>query len=236
FRETSVILDLLSMKLGKIRGVLKGVRKPKSRVAPLAFHPGSYIFVFVYPRSRGGLMLLHAPQLVQAFPMAGAKRSAIWQLMLRLVNLFLPEQEKCQEVVRALLESGQMMMGKVSPEVVYVWFKMKMVRLLGYGLELNRCLLCRRQGKLGFISGRLGGVLCDRCLPRDRRAVRISRAVLGVMRYLERTPAERLEVIKKIPAEILEKTNFFLNLVLQYHAEAGYIWWQDERNIFAGSN
>ncbi|GEM_PF-537370 len=232
FRETSVLLDLLTLKLGKVRGVLKGVRNSRSRVSPLCFNPGSYIFLCVYPRRNSNLMLLHAPQLIQSFQMEEVKSSGIWQRMLRMVNLFLPEQERNEEILRLLLESGKAIKQGAFPAVVYLWFKMKMVVLLGYGLELDRCLFCRKNKGSFYISTRLGGIVCPRCGLSDSSAMRISPAMLRVMRSMERISAKHITVIKMVPAQILENVNFVLNLVLHYHSDPGYIWWQDEKNIF----
>ncbi|MCM8769289.1 MAG: DNA repair protein RecO [Candidatus Omnitrophica bacterium] len=232
FRETSVLLDLLTVKMGKIRGVLKGVRTSPSRVSPLSFQAGSYIFVVVYPKRANQLPLLHAPQLIDTFFMEEPNRCLIWQLMLRILNIFLPEREKNNDIVKLILATGRVLKTTRCPWIVYLWFKIRLVGLLGYGLEINQCIRCHRVKETWLISARNGGLICLECSRQTPDTIPVSSAELRIIRYLKRISVSRLSFISGVPSPILEKINFILNLILHYHSDPGFIWWANEKNIF----
>jgi DNA repair protein RecO (recombination protein O) len=232
FRETSVILDLYTSEWGKVRGVLKGVRTHKSRVAPLAFTAGSHVNLVLYPRRASGLTLLHAPVTVDALYPESRTGIRVWHLLLDLVNRITPERERSEPVFELLLNSGACLVGGRPPEIIFVAAKMKLIRILGYGVELNRCVRCRTEEKLGLFSGRRGGVLCPECAQEEQHPTRISRSVLSVMRYLDRISFRQCAAIRSIPPTILEKINFYLNATLHYHTELKDIWWYHEKTVF----
>ncbi len=232
FRETSVLLDLFTDHSGKIRGILKGVRKEKSRVSPLAFTPGTYIQTIIYPKWREGLTLIHGPIPLRYFGGDESRRLKLWHSMLRLVNLFAAEREKSPDIFHLLRDGGRTIQEAPFPEVVFVGMKMRLVRILGYGVELHRCVLCRSKEGAFFFSGRHGGILCARCRGRDRHSTGIPLKILDVMRYLERLPVGRMPVIRKVPAVSLEKINFYLTMTLHYHTDMRWTWWTNEKNIF----
>jgi len=232
YRETSVLLDLFTLENGKIRGILKGVRSKKSKISPLSFTVGSYIEGFIYPRLSPGLTLLSSPVLINYFNISTKSSLKVWHLILSLVNKFMPDNEKSKEIFSLLTHTGIFVEKTLSPEVIFVGFKIKFIKILGYGVELNTCVSCRRKTNIYQFSGKAGGILCAECKIKDIHTAMISKKVLSVMKYFNRVPVEKLNNIKKVPAEILEKINFYLNLTLQYHTEIKTIWWGNEKNIF----
>ncbi|HNS31894.1 MAG TPA: DNA repair protein RecO [bacterium] len=235
FRETSVILTLYTEQLGKVKCILKGVRTEKGRVPPLAFTPGSCIFAFYYLR-RSELGLLSSPSLVDSYQMAGVESLAVWQIILNLVNLFTPEREREDKIFNLLRDTGSMLSSTSTPAILFVSFKIKLIKILGYGIELKRCIICGSVKNLYLFSGKLGGVVCKDCSSKDTASVRISYRVLAVARQLERIDFRRVGVIKQIPGDILAKINFYSNITLNYHAGLNKIWWQDEKNILFKNN
>lgn len=232
FRETSVLLDIFTRETGKIRGILKGVRTEKSKIAPLAYAAGSYISSAVYPKKSGGLVLLSSPVVLNPFIFSRRDDLRAWHLILRLTNLFNPEKEKIETLFNLLLAIAPQLEISPSPRITYTGFKFKFVRILGYGVELKKCLGCQKKESLCFFSGKNGGVLCRACGIKEGSSLRISPEILNIMRYLDRIPVEKLQSLKKIPVSMLKKINFYLNITLHYHTEMQYIWWTNEKNIF----
>lgn len=230
FRETSVILSLYTKEYGKVKCVLKGVRTEKSRVPPLVFMPGSCIFAFFYMR-RSELGLLSTPSLIDSYQMDLKRNFVAWSVILNLVNLFTPEKEKEEELYLMLQETGKMLSELDIPEIIFVCFKIKLIKILGYGIELNRCIICRNETNITYFSGKLGGVICNNCRVKDIISIRMPLRILNVMRQLEKINFYRLRAIKKIPKEILLKMNFYSNVILNYHVGLNHIWWEDEKNI-----
>ncbi|HDD65013.1 MAG TPA: DNA repair protein RecO [Firmicutes bacterium] len=232
FRETSVLIDMLSPELGKLRGVLKGVRVERSKISPLTFTPGVHIQVKVYPKVSSDIALVSSPSLLNFFEIHKRPHNTVWYIILNLVNKFIPEREKAQEVFNLLLKTGRILKMVDSPEVVLVGFKIKFVKILGYGIEIGKCVSCGRDGKYYFFSGKLGGLLCENCKGKDVNSVSINQNIISIMRFLDKIPFEKITNIKKIPLKILEKINYFVNITLHYHTHERKIWWENEKDIF----
>ncbi len=231
FRETSVILSVYTEHLGKIKGLLKGVRTEKSKVPPLTFTPGAHIFAIFYIKRFSELNLISSPSLLQFYETTGKANLKAWHLMLNLVNLFTPDKEKDDRIFILLKESGRMLASIKTPEILFVIFKLKLIKILGYGIELHKCIVCGSEEKTGIFSGKLGGIVCRQCRYKDHRAIKISDRVLKVMRQLERMEIEKAGIIKSVPQEILEKINFYGNITLNYHTGLDKIWWINEKNL-----
>ncbi|MCM8776889.1 MAG: DNA repair protein RecO [Candidatus Omnitrophica bacterium] len=231
FRETSVILSLYTEKTGKIKGVLKGVRVEKSKVPPLTFTPGAFISASIYIKRTSELNLISSPSLLQFYDMPSKKNLTGWRLILNLVDLFTPEKEIDREIFHLLKNTGEILTDCQNPVVIFIAFKLKFIKILGYGIELSRCVVCRSEQPTYLFSGKLGGLICNSCKSRDTKRVNISKRVINIMQHLEKIDIKRCPVIKSIPVEILRKINFYSNITLNYHSEIDKIWWTNEKNI-----
>lgn len=230
YRETSVILTLFTEEMGKIKGVLKGVRSEKSKIPPATFNTGSYIFTFIY-KKKSNFHLLSSPSLISSFGMVKGKNLKAWHLSLRLTNLFTHEGNKEKDIFKLLKTAGFLYSETETPEIIFTCFKIKLIKILGYGIELEKCVSCRKNLKHFFFSGKFGGILCGECSKRDVNSIRISPKILNVMKQMNKMDFEKFNVVKKIPEEILEKINFYSNITLNYHSEIENIWWNDEKYI-----
>jgi len=232
YRETSVLLDLFTLKVGKIRGILKGVRDEKSKIPPISLSPGAHILTFIYPKHHLNLTLTTSPSILNYFEISKKENLKVWYLILNLVNMFTPEKEKSDEIFKLLLQTGNFLTLNSLSTIIFVGFKIKFIKILGYGIELNKCISCREEDTVYFFSGKLGGIICRKCKEKDLNSSKISNIIVSIMRYLEKIPFEKLTVVKKIPKAILKKINFYLNLTLYYHTDSKVIWWENEKNLF----
>lgn len=230
FRETSVILHLFTEEMGKIKGILKGVRSEKSKVPPITFQAGTHIFTLIY-KKRGELNLLSSPSPLNYFEIKGKKNSATWFYILTLVDIFSPENVKEPEIFRLLIETGKTLEKAESPEIILTFFKTKFIHYSGYGFELNKCISCNSKSGFYFFSGKLGGIICRDCSEKDVNAVRISFPALKIMRLFENSGYNKIKNIKKIHPDILKKVNFYINTTLNYHSDIEKIWWENEKNL-----
>lgn len=231
FRETSVILSVYTEHIGRIKGLLKGVRTEKSRIPPLTFTPGAHIFAIFYIKRFSELNLISSPSLLQFYETNGKSNLQVWRIILNLVNLFTPEKEKDERIFNLLKESGRMLTSIKTPEILFTIFKLKLIKILGYGIELSRCIVCGSKEKTNIFSGKLGGIICQQCRCKDSHAIRIPNRVLRVMQEMERMEIEKARIIKSVPLEILEKINFYENITLNYHTGLDKIWWSNEKNL-----
>ncbi len=230
FRETSVILTLFTKEFGKIKGVLKGVRSEKSKISPLTFTPGAYIFTLVYKR-KTGLNLLSSPSLINFFSFDNKISSRIYFLILKLIDLFTPEFQKEENIFFLIYETVEALQKSKKEYIIFLGFKIKFIEILGYGLKIDKCCKCEKEKRFYFFSPKIGGIICEKCGREEPDCVKISNKYLSVMKFIKKANLKNIEVLN-IKRREAEKINYFCNLVLYYHSSLDFIWWQNEKNIF----
>lgn len=189
--EADRVLTVLTPRLGKLRVIAKGVRRPRSRIG-------------------GGLQPFSDVQLVLAVgrtfdvvtsssledPHLGLRNdlhstAAAWYAV-ELSDRFCEGAADSHEAFRLLaqalsaLDAG----GEIEREVVARWFELALLDAMGFRPELGRCLECgapiEPAGNAYSPAG--GGVLCPRCGHAAHGARAVSADALKVMRHLQRSP------------------------------------------------
>lgn len=189
--EADRVLTVLTPRLGKLRVIAKGVRKPRSRIG-------------------GGLQPFSDVQLVLAVgrtfdvvtssaledPHLGLRNdlhstAAAWYVV-ELVDRFIEGAADSHEAFRLLaqalsaLDAGE----AVSREVVARWFEVALLDAMGFRPQLTSCLECgadiEPDGNGYSPTG--GGVVCPSCLPVTSGARPVGTDALKVLRHLQRSP------------------------------------------------
>jgi len=230
FRETSVILTLFTKEVGKIKGVLKGVRREKSKISPLTFTPGAHIFTLIY-KKKSELNLLSSPALINFYYFDNKLSFKIYYLILRLIDFFTPEFQKEESLFNLIQDTVNFIQKSKKPYIIFLGFKIKFIEILGYGIKIDKCLKCEKEKKHYFFSPKNGGIICKNCGKEDVNCVKISNKFISIMKFIKKTSLSNLEVLN-IKREEAEKINHLCNLVLYYHSNLDFIWWQNEKNIF----
>jgi DNA repair protein RecO (recombination protein O) len=201
--EADRVLTVLTPRLGKLRVIAKGVRRPRSRIG-------------------GGLQPFSDVQLVLAVgrtfdvitsssledPHLGLRNdlhstAAAWYLV-ELVDRFVEGGADTHEPFRVLaqglsaLDAGD----EVSREVVARWFELALLDAMGFRPELGRCLECgatiEPEGNAFSASG--GGVLCPQCHHASHGARPVPSDALKVLRHLQRSPLVGVLTLRLAPA------------------------------------
>ncbi|HEY6609241.1 MAG TPA: DNA repair protein RecO [Candidatus Limnocylindria bacterium] len=189
--EADRVLTVLTPRLGKLRVIAKGVRRPRSRIG-------------------GGLQPFSDVQLVLAVgrtfdvvtsasledPHLGLRNdlhstAAAWYVV-ELADRFCEGAADSHEAFRLLaqalsaLDAGD----AVSREVVARWFELALLDAMGFRPELLNCLECgstiEPEGNAFQPAG--GGVLCPACAGGSRAGRPVSTDALKVLRHLQRSP------------------------------------------------
>ncbi len=230
FRETSVILHIYTQEMGKIKGILKGVRSEKSKIPPATFQVGSHIFTLIY-KKKSELNLFSSPSIINYFEIKDKKNFNVYLYILHLINIFTPENLKEPKIFTLLLKTGSYLQTSNNPEIVLTFFKTKFIKYLGYGFHLENCTSCNKEDKIYFFSGKKGGIVCRKCSKEDVNSVRISFPIIRIMKMFDNFDYNKIKIIKSIPTEILKKVNFYINTTLNFHSDINGIWWENEKNL-----
>jgi DNA repair protein RecO (recombination protein O) len=189
--EADRVLTVLTPRLGKLRVIAKGVRRPRSRIG-------------------GGLQPFSDVQLVLAVGrtfdvVTGSSledthlglqndlhsTAAAWYVV-DLTDRFVEGAADSHDAFRLLaqalsaLDAG----AAVARDVVARWFELALLDAMGFKPELQRCLECgaaiEPDGN-GF-SPVAGGVVCPQCRHAAHGARAVSTDALKVLRHLQRSP------------------------------------------------
>ena len=199
--EADRVLTVLTPRLGKLRVIAKGVRRPRSRIG-------------------GGLQPFSDVQLVLAVgrtwdvvtsssledPHLGLRNdlhstAAAWYVV-ELADRFCEGAADSHDAFRLLaqalsaLDAG----GEIAREVVARWFELALLDAMGFRPELRRCLECgadlEPDGNVFSAAG--GGALCPQC--RSVQGARpVSADALKVMRHLQRSPLVGVLALRLAP-------------------------------------
>lgn len=189
--EADRVLTVLTPRLGKLKVIAKGVRRPRSRIG-------------------GGLQPFSDVQLVLAVgrtfdvvtsssledPHLGLRNdlhstAAAWYVV-ELADRFCEGAADSHEAFRLLaqalsaLDAGP----DVARDVIARWFELALLDAMGFRPELVRCLECgaRIEPDGNAFSPTGGGVLCPQCGHAALGARPVSTDALKVLRHLQRSP------------------------------------------------
>ena len=220
FRETSRIATFFTQSYGKVKGVLKGIRKDSRKF-------GSSVDQFsendiVYDQYRNSdLHLISQCDLRNFFPpiRRDIKKILAASYVLELVDAIMPSEEPNGNVYALMLDylSSLEAIEDVS-KLVHI-FQIKILLLSGFRPHLDSCLVCKKDvsGQAKF-SSQLGGLVCLRCRLDEPHVTLVSRGAVASLLHIERSDWQvslRLGISEPIKKEL----KFLLNDFLVFHLD-----------------
>jgi DNA repair protein RecO (recombination protein O) len=188
FSETSSVVTLFTREFGKVRGLAKGARRPKSPFDAALDLLCTCRIVFLR-KSSEGLDLLTEAKLERRFRGRGVQLSALYagyyvaELLSDLTDDYDPHPELFDFADRTLLDLSNT--GSVA--VLILRFEVATLRLLGHFPSLSQCVECGRQvarTNSVFFSQLSGGVLCPDCRPGKPNVVSVPARVIDALEQL----------------------------------------------------
>ncbi len=168
YGESDMIVALFTEQSGVVSAIARRARGPGSirKRAPMLepFHTLSVELA----QGSGELASLRsatiavprAELLHDALAMDAAGRATRWTRTLTPVRV--PEPDVFAALERAL----DRLAARANADATLATFGLRILEVLGYGLELGGCARCMRprpRGRAAYVSGVAGGVLCDAC-------------------------------------------------------------------------
>ena len=190
FRETSRIATFFTKDYGKVKGVLKGIRKdPRKFGSHLDKFSVNDIVYYQYLRS--DLHLISQCELLS--PLSALQRDVetmqVAALCVDLVDAVVPLEEPQPAIYRLLKQTlERLCLGGDELLGVRVHFIVRLLRLAGFQPQLDECTGCGIAiHAAGYWSARQGGLLCERCLHEDPQAEAASPPVLEALSALSQS-------------------------------------------------
>ncbi len=218
FRETSRIATFFSKNYGKVKGVLKGIRKDPKKF-------GSHVDKFsvndiVYYRYRNSDLHLisHCDLRQYFFPIRqDLQKTFAASYILELVDKIMPVEESNKEVYQLMMDFlSTLETTKDITKLVHL-FQIKILSLSGFKPYLDSCLQCGKKvhGRAKF-SLQQGGLICLQCPASNQAVNMVSQGTVASLLHVEKnTWAHCLRLT--LPAAVQRELKYILNNFLVFH-------------------
>jgi DNA repair protein RecO (recombination protein O) len=218
FRESSLILTVLTEEFGKLSFIAKGARKLDSgfgaaldllTLSELVFYDGK------------GLKLLKDATIIQSFwGLKGDYDSVDLGLRCaKLLDELVREGQPDRRIFWLFFDLLGELEGKKDIKSLEIGFLVKLLAALGFTPQLNKCTLCgktlSRGGKVWFSAER-GGIVCSSCSYNCEEAIKLNRGVIKTLKVMLKFPLAKLERLT-LSEEIFSLSEKVIKDLFAYH-------------------
>jgi DNA repair protein RecO (recombination protein O) len=217
--EADRLVSFLGRSTGRLRGVARGARRPKSRFGA-TLEPLSYVRIWFYERETRELVRINQCELIESF--LEVQRDYASGVGLALVSevteAVLPEREPADAAFRLVLLSARMIERHSRVALPLAYFNLWTVRLGGWLPRLDCCARCGRELGAEAVHGSpmFHGLACSNCrLPGMRK---ISGSGLALARMMLVEKLDRLAE-QEWPAVPLDELNAYLLDLIEHQIE-----------------
>lgn len=218
--EADRILTLYTPELGKIQGVAKATRRPRSKLS-------GHLELLTYSQltlARGkNIDTIIGAQTINSFlPIkSDLDRVSCALYMLELVNQFTAEETPDPRLFELLVGTLERLAQGADAELLLRRFELHLLRQAGYRPELEKCVLCRKTvgTQATTFAPSAGGVLCHACQRLGQHyGYPLSTGGLGTMRLIQQSDWEHLST-SRVEAATLGELEHLMRSYIRYLLE-----------------
>ncbi len=218
--ESSLIVAFFTRDFGKVKCVVKGARKIKSRYGG-RFEPFTCLNIIYSGKQHQNLYILNHCDTIKPFYnlRKDYERLTTGCYFNEIINSFTIEAEKNEELFHLFFRALDILENTDNISVLIRIFEMRTVALSGFAPKFDFCLICKNEPVnkyLNFYFQR-GGIICGKCLNGSSPGRRIT---LGTLNYLKKTltinldSVDRLKFPKGLDKEIGIITQIYLKTII----------------------
>jgi DNA repair protein RecO (recombination protein O) len=217
--EGDRLVSFLDRQAGKLRGVARGARMPKSRFGS-TLELLSYIRIWYFERESRELVRINQCELIESFldVQKDYQAGVYLALMSEVTEAVLGEREAADPQFRLLLLAARAVRANGPSPAVLAYFSLWTVRLGGWLGSLVQCYQCGKAlGKeAAYTSTGTSSLYCEEC--REDWAKPISKVALAIGRSALSGTLERLlKTNPSLPGS--EEISSFALDILEHHIE-----------------
>lgn len=220
FRETSKIVTFYTREFGKIRGVMKGVRKDPRKFGSSVdkFTVNDIVF---YQYRNSDIHLISQCDMKEFYSpiRQDLKRMTAASYILELIDTMLPIEQKNEDIYDLILQYLSSLQTDEDVNKLVHIFQIKTLSYSGFRPHLDSCVKCTKkvEGQTRF-SMRLGGLVCDICRSNDGDVSPISRGTVASIIHIEKSEWDQTLRLG-LSAVIKKELKYVLNNFLVFHLE-----------------
>jgi len=207
--ESDRLVEFYSLAFGKIRGVARSARRPRSRFGS-ALEPFTLGELIFFDTERSELVRVNHFDILQSF---AALREDLDRLghaasSVECVLCLTGDRDAHPALFRLLVRTLRALESSGRPAWVSAYFATRAVDLLGHRPRIDRCVSCGRPAPFpqAALDVAAGGLVCGRCQP-GPETIALSPAVLGTLkriRELRWEDATRLALESRLERELVD--------------------------------
>lgn len=222
FGESDLLVTFFTPQKGQLKGVAKGARRSRKRFVN-ALDICSLVNLEFTLKREGSLCLLHSGKLISLYPALRSDFEALSKasFMIEMTEILFPIGVADPNMFELLKEAFEAMAEGRPIGLIALIFEARAMALGGYGINLERCAVCRRRYKgegMAVFNREKGTVSCLKC----QQASALSPAMTpDTVRVLEKMQVETLSQSKSLMFgdETLEEIKSVLKLHREYRLE-----------------
>jgi DNA repair protein RecO (recombination protein O) len=204
--EADRILTLYTPGMGKIQGVAKAVRKPKSK---LSGHLELLTYSHVTLARGKNIDTIIGSQTLNAFLSLKNDLDLLSYALylVEMINQFTPQETEDRLLFELLLKTLEDLPYALNRDLLLRHFELHLLRKVGYRPELGKCVLCRKtlESVTNSFAPSAGGMLCTSCQRLGKHySYALSWDGLGVMRFIQGGDWESVSVTPIDSGTLLE--------------------------------
>lgn len=217
--ESDRIVTIFGRNYGKISAVAKGARKPKSR---LGGRTEPFIYANYLLAEGRNLDIITQAELIDGLPAVRGDLylTAMATYFIELVDSFTEAREAHDDIFDLLWAVLRLLEGGAEPDLMARIFEVRLMSLLGYRPQLERCARCSALvGSAWRFDVSIGGLLCRECRPSAAHQVTVSADAVRLMRLLLITDIGQL-VRAGISEKLLIEIERVMGAFIDYRSES----------------
>jgi len=200
--ESDRIVAFYTRAHGKLRGVAKAARRPRSRFGG-ALELFTYGVLVFFEKETAELVRINSFDVLRHHQALreDLERLGCGAWMVECLSRLTPDRDPSPALFTLLVQGLRRLAQGGDPARIPLLYVLRLLDLLGHRPQVTRCLDCRRSplAPVQFDSAR-GGVLCRRCGDAKRGVTLSGPAVTGLQR-LQQLPWESGERCRLAPAQ-----------------------------------
>lgn len=221
FFEADRIVEIFTVEKGRVRAIVKGARKPQSKLAGVTeiFTYGDFSF------AKGkNLDIVTASVPLDHFQKAKGDLEKISRLFLvsEALGKLLPGEVPNEKIFKETLNTFKAV-DTTDRECVVYEYLYKLVVLLGYSLSLSACSKCHKKIDIlekndNILDFAFGGALCKKCRLGSVGSVKVAANTIKLLKYIEGHTFSSYSKVIFGDSEQKELANFierYLNYIYQ---------------------
>jgi len=217
--EGDRLVSFLSRGAGRMRGVAKGARRPKSRFGS-TLERLSHVRIWYFERETRDLVRITQSELIESFldVFREYESGVALAFLSEISEAVLPEHEALDAPFRLLLLAARAIKKSGKAAVPLAYFCLWTLKLAGWMPPLDSCVVCGREigDEPAYVAAALNGLACSKCRPASSRL--LPKEALAIARKMLNAKLEALLDIDLPPLALRELTAALLDWI-EFQAE-----------------